>query len=354
MNLDNLLNSVGQAAWASPEPLEVRRAYRQLDEEYQWRAQSPEAIRSWRTELALLADENHTQLLRRRGYEELAGCLDGKSVSTTTVDEDEMEMRRDFLVHAAAVAVGAWVLGDSGDMWSTHDRPPPAGRMDKGQVDRIESAVLTLERLFAEQGEGFSQAAVHAVLVESTPLLFAGGAERLRLRFFSVLARLHSLAGRLAFDRDSIDNARQHFGRALELAKAANNDLMVSHVLCRVGNIYLQVDAPDDALKMFQLGQIGAQETGSFLLVALICALQGWAYACLGQEDQVAKMIGRMRDELARIDPAELEKFRVKPDWMTTSPRSLSLSFDAVFEREQRRMDGATRLTLIEGTRKAS
>ena len=131
-------------------------------------------------------------------------------------------------------------------------------------------------------------------------------------RLHVALADLHNLAGWTSFDIGLIDSARNHFGRALELAKAGNSNQLVANILYRMGRVYLHKEAPDDALKMFQLGQIAAQESGSELAVAVICANQAWAYAMMGHEDQTMKLIGRTRDEFARAGGGEAAEDWVK------------------------------------------
>jgi hypothetical protein len=96
----------------------------------------------------------------------------------------------------------------------------------------------------------------------------------------------------------------------LELAKAGKSEPLVANILYRMGRVYLHKESPDDALKMFQLGQIAAQESGSELAVAVICANQAWAYALMGHKEQTMKLIGRTRDEFARANLDEAE------DWV--------------------------------------
>src|SRR5207248_3804697 len=77
---------------------------------------------------------------------------------------------------------------------------------------------------------------------------------------------------------------------------------LVANVLYRMGRVYLHQDAPNDALKLFQLGQIAAQESGSELAVAVLCANEAWAYAAMRNERQAIKLIQRTKDEFARAD----------------------------------------------------
>jgi tetratricopeptide (TPR) repeat protein len=121
-------------------------------------------------------------------------------------------------------------------------------------------------------------------------------------RLHIALADLHNLAGWTSFDIGLLDSARNHFGKGLELAKEGRSEPLVANILYRMGRVYLHNDAPNDALKIFSLGQIAAQNSGSELAVAVLCANEAWAYAMMGQREQTMKLLGRTRDEFARAD----------------------------------------------------
>jgi tetratricopeptide (TPR) repeat protein len=133
-------------------------------------------------------------------------------------------------------------------------------------------------------------------------MLESNGSELVKSRLYVALADLHSLAGWTSFDTGLMDSARGHFANALDLAKQGENHPLVANVLYRMGRVYLHQDAPNDALKLFQLGQIAAQESGSELAVSVLCANEAWAYAMMGQREQTMKLLGRTRDEFARAD----------------------------------------------------
>jgi ATP/maltotriose-dependent transcriptional regulator MalT len=66
--------------------------------------------------------------------------------------------------------------------------------------------------------------------------------------------------------------------------------------------VYLHQESPNDALKLFQLGQIAAQDSGSSLAVSVLCANEAWAYALLGKQDLATQLMNRTKDEFARAD----------------------------------------------------
>src|SRR5919198_5136255 len=226
-------------------------------------------------------------------------------------EEDESVKRRNFLAHAAQVTMGAAVFGSSPQAWAASPaRTPAPGRIGMTDVRQVEAATRALRALDYQYGGGFCRDAVVAQLSWGQQMLSASGTEVVKQRLHVALADLHNLAGWTSFDIGLVDSARNHFGRALELAKAGDSDQLVANILYRMGRVYLHKEAPDDALKMFQLGQIAAQESGSELAVAVICANQAWAYAMMGHEEQTMKLIGRTRDEWARANMAEAE------DWV--------------------------------------
>ncbi|OLF18327.1 helix-turn-helix domain-containing protein [Actinophytocola xanthii] len=244
-------------------------------------------------------------------YDEVTAARVAETREAPEAEEPENVKRRKFLAHAAAVAVGAHVLGaDSGSWVSNPVLTPAPGRIGMTDVRQVEAATRALRSLDYQYGGGFCRDAVVAQLSWGQQMLSASGTDVVKQRLHVALADLHNLAGWTSFDIGLIDSARNHFGRALELAKAGDSNQLVANILYRMGRVYLHKDSPDDALKMFQLGQIAAQESGSELAVAVICANQAWAYAMMGHEEQTMKLIGRTRDEFARANAAEAE------DWV--------------------------------------
>lgn len=245
-------------------------------------------------------------------YDEVTAVRVAGAAEASTMEEDESVKRRKFLAHAAAVAVGAHVLGDADTgVWVSNPVLTPApGRIGMTDVRQVEAATRALRSLDYQYGGGFCRDAVVAQLSWGQQMLGATAQDHVKKRLHVALADLHNLAGWTSFDIGLVDSARNHFGRALELAKSGDSEQLVANILYRMGRVYLHNEAPQDALKMFQLGQIAAQESGSELAVAVICANQAWAYAMMGYEEQTMKLIGRTRDEFARANLAEAE------DWV--------------------------------------
>lgn len=244
-------------------------------------------------------------------YDEVTAVRVAVSREAADSEESEEVKRREFLAHAAAVTVGANVLGTNSGSWVASPVQTPApGRIGMTDVRQVEAATRALRSLDYQYGGGFCRDAVVAQLSWGQQMLGASGGEHVKQRLHVALADLHNLAGWTSFDIGLTDSARNHFGKALELAKAGRNEPLVANILYRMGRVYLHQESPNDALKMFQLGQIAAQESGSELAVAVICANQAWAYAMMGQKEQTMKLLNRTRDEFQRANLAEAE------DWV--------------------------------------
>jgi tetratricopeptide (TPR) repeat protein/transcriptional regulator with XRE-family HTH domain len=258
-----------------------------------------------------------------RGYMGLAyDTATQVRVATTGIDPqpevDEQVKRRRFLAHAAAVTVGAASMGPETESWvAAPGRAPAPGQIGVTDVRQVEAATKALRALDYQYGGGFCRDAVVAQLSWGQQMLSANATEPVRNRLYVALADLHNLAGWTSFDSGLLDVARTHFGHALELARAGHNDPLVANILYRMGRVYLHQDEHEAALKLFQLGQIAAQEAGSELAVAVLCANEAWAYAAMGNESQAIKLINRTRSEFDRADTENADswvKFFQEPD----------------------------------------
>jgi transcriptional regulator with XRE-family HTH domain len=240
-------------------------------------------------------------------YDEATAVRVTTSAEDPQVEEDESVKRRRFLAHAAAVTMGAAVMSQDSASLGMHPAQAPApGRIGMTDVRQVEAATRALRALDYQYGGGFCRDAVVAQLSWGQQLLDANATDQVRDRLFVAIADLHNLAGWTSFDSGLNEAARTHFARALELAKAGRSEELVANILYRMGRVYLHQEAPNDALKLFQLGQIAAQEAGSELAVAVLCANQAWAYAALKNERQAINLIQRTKDEFSRADHADV------------------------------------------------
>jgi transcriptional regulator with XRE-family HTH domain len=225
-------------------------------------------------------------------------------------EEEESVKRRKFLAHAAQVTMGATVFGPAPEAWAANPaRTPAPGRIGMTDVRQVEAATRALRALDYQYGGGFCRDAVVAQLSWGQQMVTASSTEQVKNRLYVALADMHSLAGWTSFDTGLYDAARGHFANALELAKQGESHPLVANVLYRMGRVYLHQEAANDALKLFQLGQIAAQESGSELAVSVLCANEAWAYALMDNADMAVKLLGRAKDEFARADVANAESW---------------------------------------------
>ncbi|HEY2764082.1 MAG TPA: helix-turn-helix transcriptional regulator [Pseudonocardiaceae bacterium] len=225
-------------------------------------------------------------------------------------EEDESVKRRKLLAHGAAVMFGTAVFGgDKGEWLPSAAQTPAPSHIGMTDVKQVEAATRAMRALDYQFGGGACRDAVVAQLSWAQRLLSASGQEGVRQRLFRALADLQNLAGWTTFDVGLLDSSRNHFATALEFAKESGDSSLMSNIMYRIGRIYLHIQAPNDALKWFQLGQLAAQDSGSELAVAVLCANEAWAYAMMNDDTQAKKLLGRSRDELARADQSDV------PDW---------------------------------------
>jgi tetratricopeptide (TPR) repeat protein len=120
---------------------------------------------------------------------------------------------------------------------------------------------------------------------------------------------LHQVVGWACHDLGEHDTARALLVDALSLARQVEDLPLVAGALYRLGRVSIHQKRAGEALKMWQLGQIAAQDSGCLITVAVLHANEAWAYAQLGDDL-------RVRDALAR---AEAERQRAKdtpvPGW---------------------------------------
>ncbi len=117
------------------------------------------------------------------------------------------------------------------------------------------------------------------------------------------LADLHNLVGWISHDLDRHSAARRHLTQSLVLARQANALPLLANTLYRLGRVSLHQGEPDEALHLFGLGQLAAQQSGCPASIAILHANTAWAYALLGVPEQVKDSLTRARNELDRANP---------------------------------------------------
>ncbi len=216
--------------------------------------------------------------------------------------KDRNVERRRLLAHAAAVTVGAVAFDiNHWQALATADTLLPA-RLGAAEAEQVEALTAALRGMDYQHGGGICRELAVSQLDRARQLLTVPCDEGLQRRLQLAVADLHNLVGWTNFDVGAHGAAQEHFTQALELARHAGDDTLVTDVLYSMGRVPLHEGRAGEALRFFQLAQIAAQDSGSSLAVALVCANEAWAYGMLGNATQARRSVGRAWDELARSD----------------------------------------------------
>jgi tetratricopeptide (TPR) repeat protein len=167
---------------------------------------------------------------------------DGFTEAAELVVENSQARHR-FLEHAARVMVGA----------PTFDWLPASVPTSRVAPASVRARTQALRALDQQYGGIACHASVLAHLTAVEPQIVLGDAE-----MWTAVAEVHELAGWTAFDSGLPGLALPHFERALTLARQAEDEPLIASVLTRAGRMFLHHNAPEDALKAFQLGLVAA------------------------------------------------------------------------------------------------
>lgn len=188
--------------------------------------------------------------------------------------------------------------------------PPPSAtaipeRLTTDDIAAVREITALHRRMDAVTGGGACLQSALGYSAWATQLLYvASTSDDLSTELQKTLADLHNLIGWLAHDLDHHALARQHLVQSLVLARRTDALPLLANGLYRLGRVSLHLDQPDEALHMFGLGQLAAQEAGCHASVAILHANIAWAYARLGRDTLVVDSLGRAAAERAQADIA--------------------------------------------------
>ena len=171
-----------------------------------------------------------------------AAARDGFPEAEDLVRENS-EQRRRFLEHAARIMVGA----------PTFDWLPSGVPSRHTAAPEIAARTRALRELDQRYGGIACHAAVLEHLAAVEPMVVVGDAPT-----WTAVGEVCELAGWTAFDSGQPGTALPHFAHALTLARQAEDESLIASVLTRAGRMFLHHNAPEDALKAFQLGFVAA------------------------------------------------------------------------------------------------
>jgi len=215
---------------------------------------------------------------------------------------------QDFVALVANMAVGSMATSAPATDLSRASRLPPL--VTTREVELVKEMTSFHRRYDAEFGGGSCRDAAMAYLAWAKGLHeVRASSEAVGRALISALSDLHQVVGWACHDLGDHSLARRVLLDALALAKQVDDLPLAAGALYRLGRVSIHLKRPAEALKVWQLGQIAAQDSGCSISVAVLHANEAWAYACMGDDL-------RVRDALNR---AEAERHRAKdnqvPGW---------------------------------------
>jgi transcriptional regulator with XRE-family HTH domain len=244
-------------------------------------------------------------------YDEVTSNLLGLSRPPRPGDEASADDPAQLLARLTGLAVGAVAVDPQ--TWALPFQlswTPAPDHIGASDVARLAAVTEQLRAIDREHGGGACRDAALAQLTWALQLLRAKADEQVTAQLHRAVADLHVVAGWTAFDLGVLGDARRHFGRALEHARFVDEPSLVAKVLYCLGRLHLHHGWGVQALRLFQVGQVAAQESGFGRAVAMLHANLAWAHAAVGDGRQAMACVGRARDEFGRTEHDEV------PPWL--------------------------------------
>lgn len=259
--------------------------------------------------LARIADG----LMIPRGYMGLAYTDTTHRLATRTTpthSEDAWMERRTFLGLVSKIVMGATLTAAELNLITAAPRETPVPqRVGEAEVTQLRAFTRALRIHDAAHGAGSCREAILAHTQWAKALLTADYSDRVRSDLLAAVAEAKTLAGWTAHDLGLAREARQYLTQALQDTQQAGQPAHSAIVLYYLGRVPLDNGDPAEALKLFQLGQIAAQDSRSTTPVAFLLANEAVAYAHLGDARQAKTALRRAEDEFIHADQEDHPEF---------------------------------------------
>lgn len=214
---------------------------------------------------------------------------------------DDPMKRRAFLAAASAAVWGSPVLGAAVELPKPQGEPgglpSRLGMVDVQAIEDMTSRFRELAQTYGGHAEIVSAAAKRSTMLTSVT-----ATDAVRARLGIALADLHTLAGWCCHDRRANDHARWHYRQALDLTTDPGQ---VADVLQFVGILEHVNGAPNDALKLYQIGQVRLGPNGDPTLTAWGHGLSAHALAAMDYPNQARSELAAARDDWQPANPGE-------------------------------------------------
>ncbi|MFE3196690.1 hypothetical protein ACWGR4_37635 [Embleya sp. NPDC055664] len=189
-------------------------------------------------------------------------------------------------------------------------RPRRFARLPAGATEHLDETVRLFRRWDMQGGGGLRRKAVIGQLNGLTDLLRDEHPPAVRARLLGLTAELALLAGWMSYDTGLQPGAQKYMVLALHAAKECDDAPFGANVLGVMSRQMIHYELSEDALELIHLAQYGSRDTGGTALQAMLYALEGRAYAALGDADRCRRALGLAEQALADTR-AEFE-----PDWI--------------------------------------
>jgi len=236
---------------------------------------------------------------------------------------DLMLNRRGFLGSSLSLAAGASLV-EPMQRWlapAPANGPAPAapregavlgGRLSEPELALLEDTTRMFRQWDAQNGGGLRRKAVVGQLHEICDLLQDDHPQETSRRLFSTTAQLAHLAGWMSYDVGMHPSAQKYYVLALHAAKEAGDKAFGALVLTDMGRQMIHLNRCTDALELIHLAQYGSRDAASPRAQALMYALEGRAYANLGEVSRCRRAVRLAEDSFSEIDSRQAD-----PDWLT-------------------------------------
>lgn len=229
---------------------------------------------------------------------------------TPTHSEDAWMERRTFLGLVSKIVMGATLTAAELSLIAAAPRETPVPRrVGEAEVTQLRAFTQALRTHDAAHGAGSCREAILAHTQWAESLLTADYSDQVRPDLLSAVAEAKTLAGWTAHDLGLAREARQYLTQALQDTQRAGQPAHSAIVLYYLGRVPLDNGDPAEALKLFQLGQIAAQDSRTATPVAFLLANEAVAYAYLGDARQAKTALRRAEDEYTHADQDEHPEF---------------------------------------------
>ncbi|MFE2867275.1 hypothetical protein [Embleya sp. NPDC059259] len=206
---------------------------------------------------------------------------------------------------------GAGAVADSGMR-----RP----RLPASATEHLRESVRLFRRWDMQGGGGLRRKAVIGQLNALTDLLRDEHPPAVRARLLGLTAELALLAGWMSYDTGLQPGAQKYMVLALHAAKECDDAPFGANVLGVMSRQMIHYELGEDALELIHLAQYGSRDTGGAGLQAMLYALEGRAYAALGDAERCRRALGLAEQALADSRP------QAEPDWIRYFNRAELLS----------------------------